>query len=1007
MRLLLTLILMSFLGSISAQETITYPYNPDGDTDGYVFSPDLLDLLSAYGNEFTPTEIFVDGVSLGDYLINLNTLLESINTGSETGEFLRWNQETQEWEPELVLENLKVLDIEIQEEAVFLNGVIFSDDVTFSGNNVTFNSQVIFSDPISFSEEASFLSNVEIQGELAVTNGVIGHLTGDISGNAETVTNGIYNTSSVTELSDVSSAGSGSILTSSERTKLSGIASGAEVNVQSDWNGSGEAQILNKPTTISAAQTTKLAGIQAGAQVNPTMSNYVNTSNTQTITGVKTFKTTYSGTSALKVEGRDSGIEIKLTQNNTSQSTDDFITFKSGNGSVMGRIEGRPTFFGDNQSAAYSGMVNSVEDFMGSDVGNSATGVVNCNWTLRLQDATNNTNHYKYTSGGTTVYCRPEAWVWAEDGDGNFYTDGEKLWNGHIYRLKRFWVLGNGQYETDFYFPVRKDYDIIVQYVLTGHYKYVNGTYTNVGGFNGCSMYPGPNCCSGTCSGWSGYSSSNKGQNKFFRYWMSGSWPNWQFYGTDHNLIIQVWQPDDHQSITSGGAPNTLIEYNGDEPASFYSNHCSTTHGSQYQHGGIGTIGQTQHKHDDGDDLDCSSSNDLTEGDPGYEDQGGVDATYSGGNLGGNPINTEVFEFMLSTLELIVNVINFATSWLSVLDWEDVSNKAFDAAMSFVNWAGMYLWNSFDTGMAYESGSGDYAEWLKKADVYETLTFGDVVGVKGGEVSKTMANPDHYMVVSKSPALIGNMQKEDEEWKYEKIAFMGQVPVKVFGKCSVGDFILPSGANDGFAIAVAESDMRPLDYANIIGVAWGDVGSTEKGRGYKYVNTAVGINQNNLSKLVDEMWGVINEMSEVFNDMQYAIGKLDATYKPHEFTTHVFDVAASNNLFNETESSDISQEHTTANYVVEWGMNGKPFETKKELGQYIIDDFKDNRGLDVSQIPLIENMLLNPEIAEDVCIEANEMLQKIMSLIPESYRNPELLDYLLEQKDENNIERKQ
>ena len=35
------------------------------------------------------------------------------------------------------------------------------------------------------------------------------------------------------------------------------------------------------------------------------------------------------------------------------------------------------------------------------------------------------------------------------------------------------------------------------------------------------------------------------------------------------------------------------------------------------------------------------------------------------------------------------------------------------------------------------------------------------------------------------------------------------------------------------------------------------------------------------------------------------------------------------------------------------------------------------------------------------------MLQKIMSLIPESYRNPELLDYLLEQKDENNIERKQ
>jgi hypothetical protein len=52
----------------------------------------------------------------------------------------------------------------------------------------------------------------------------------------------------------VSSAGSGAIITSAERTKLSGIATGAEVNVNADWNASsGDAQILNKPTLFSGA----------------------------------------------------------------------------------------------------------------------------------------------------------------------------------------------------------------------------------------------------------------------------------------------------------------------------------------------------------------------------------------------------------------------------------------------------------------------------------------------------------------------------------------------------------------------------------------------------------------------------------------------------------------------------------------------------------------------------------------------------------------------------------
>lgn len=47
-------------------------------------------------------------------------------------------------------------------------------------------------------------------------------------------------------------AGVAGLMTGSDKTKLDGIAAGAEVNVNADWNaGSGDAQILNKPATYS------------------------------------------------------------------------------------------------------------------------------------------------------------------------------------------------------------------------------------------------------------------------------------------------------------------------------------------------------------------------------------------------------------------------------------------------------------------------------------------------------------------------------------------------------------------------------------------------------------------------------------------------------------------------------------------------------------------------------------------------------------------------------------
>ena len=52
MRNLLSLALISLCCSFSAQETITYPYNPDGNNDGIISLSDLLDILSTYGLAF-------------------------------------------------------------------------------------------------------------------------------------------------------------------------------------------------------------------------------------------------------------------------------------------------------------------------------------------------------------------------------------------------------------------------------------------------------------------------------------------------------------------------------------------------------------------------------------------------------------------------------------------------------------------------------------------------------------------------------------------------------------------------------------------------------------------------------------------------------------------------------------------------------------------------------------------------------------------------------------------
>jgi hypothetical protein len=91
--------------------------------------------------------------------------------------------------------------------------------------NIEAEADVTDADNVAAAGAVMNTGNESIDGVKTFTSTIVG----DINGNAATVTNGIYTTSSVEELSDVSDAGSGAIMTAAERTKLTNIEAEADV----------------------------------------------------------------------------------------------------------------------------------------------------------------------------------------------------------------------------------------------------------------------------------------------------------------------------------------------------------------------------------------------------------------------------------------------------------------------------------------------------------------------------------------------------------------------------------------------------------------------------------------------------------------------------------------------------------------------------------------------------------------------------------------------------------
>jgi hypothetical protein len=88
MRLFISLALLGLFTSFSAQETITYPYNPDGNADGSITVPDLQDLLGNYGGAFSPSEITLNGEMLSTVITDLQNTINNLIEENESLHFV-------------------------------------------------------------------------------------------------------------------------------------------------------------------------------------------------------------------------------------------------------------------------------------------------------------------------------------------------------------------------------------------------------------------------------------------------------------------------------------------------------------------------------------------------------------------------------------------------------------------------------------------------------------------------------------------------------------------------------------------------------------------------------------------------------------------------------------------------------------------------------------------------------------------------------------------------------
>ena len=162
-------------------------------------------------------------------------------------------------------------------------------------------------------------------------------------------------------------------------------------------------------------------------------------------------------------------------------------------------------------------------------------------------------------------------------------------------------------------------------------------------------------------------------------------------------------------------------------------------------------------------------------------------------------------------------------------------------------------------GVAYKSGFGDYAEWLPRVNPNESISYGDVVAIKSGKITKQLDGAEQVMVISKAPIVMGNAPDPDSIHLGNNVAFIGQVPIKVVGPVQTGDYIVADTQKEGYAKAIAHNDLTEEDYSYILGQSW----ENNPSQGFKFVQTIVGMHQNAWAQPMMKLQQQIKQLEEV------------------------------------------------------------------------------------------------------------------------------------------------
>ena len=146
-----------------------------------------------------------------------------------------------------------------------LGGSIAADDIISGVTSGQITNAQLANDGITIAGNDTSLGGTITAATILATTGVVSG-SAQIESNINDLADARIAAANVTDLSDVTSAGSGAIITSAERTKLGGIAAGAEVNVDTNITvseGANTVEIQSSTGTNDsiAAATTSAAGV--------------------------------------------------------------------------------------------------------------------------------------------------------------------------------------------------------------------------------------------------------------------------------------------------------------------------------------------------------------------------------------------------------------------------------------------------------------------------------------------------------------------------------------------------------------------------------------------------------------------------------------------------------------------------------------------------------------------------------------------------------------------------